>query len=145
MTRSRAAINGGGASKGHSICARSPGRQRFPADLLIQLDPPRVPRAPEAGISALLLRAAVLRAARDDEHRIRWDARLAYPVPPRSLLVLLTSHPTCEVHHWPSLASVERAMRLQRRSVNRLLRDLEERGILDIRQRDFASNKVGAS
>jgi DNA-binding transcriptional regulator LsrR (DeoR family) len=43
------------------------------------------------------------------------------------------------------LASVERAMRLQRRSVNRLLRDLEERGILDIRQRDFASNKVGAS
>jgi hypothetical protein len=46
---------------------------------------------------------------------------------------------------WPSLARLERARRLHRRAGIRLLRKLDERGILDPRPRDIAAGKAGAT
>jgi hypothetical protein len=94
--------------------------------------------------SALVLRAALGGAPRDDGRRVRREARVTYPVSALSLLVLLASQPTREVQPWPSLASLERATRLHRRSVIRLLRELEARGVLLTRPRGFAAGKAGA-
>jgi hypothetical protein len=107
----------------------------------------RLPFASRAqrGGSVLVLRAVLFRARQDDRHRVRREARVMHAVAPRSLLVLLASQQTREVQPWPSLAMLERATPLHRRSVIRILRELEERGLLDTRPRDVAAGKAGAT
>jgi hypothetical protein len=50
-----------------------------------------------------------------------------------------------EIQPQPSLASIERATTLDRRSAVRIVRDLEERGLLCARPRNFAARKAGAT
>ena len=66
-------------------------------------------------------------------------------VPPLWRLLLHLLPQTRAGHLWPSRARVERAMRLHRRAVTRLLRELEQRGVLATRPRDVAAGKAGAS
>ena len=51
MSCAHAGIHGRDASHGPSHRARSSRRRLFPADLLIELDPPRLPGAAEVGIT----------------------------------------------------------------------------------------------
>ena len=64
---------------------------------------------------------------------------------PRWLWVLLAAQPPREVQRWPSLASVERTTQRPRRSGIRIVRALEERGLLKALPRNFAVRKAGAT
>jgi DNA-binding IclR family transcriptional regulator len=66
-------------------------------------------------------------------------------VPPRWLSVLLAAQPPREVQQWPSLASVVRTTQRPRRSVIRIVRALEERGLLNALPRNFAVRQAGAT
>ncbi|MEP7124501.1 MAG: hypothetical protein ABJE95_26470 [Byssovorax sp.] len=99
---------------------------------------------PRAG-AALVRRPIGLRAPQESAHRLRGDACVTDTSPPRGLLVLLAAQQTREVESWPSLASLEGTTRLSRCSVLRIVRELEERGLLDARPRHVVAQKAGAA
>jgi hypothetical protein len=59
--------------------------------------------------------------------------------------VLHASREPREIPPWPSLARIERAPTLHRRSVIRIVRDLEEHGLIDARLHHFAARKASAT
>ena len=65
-------------------------------------------------------------------------------MPPSPTLSRLLSHMR-KGYPWTSLATVERAARRHRRSVIGILRELEEHGILEMRPRNVAAGKAGAT
>jgi hypothetical protein len=80
--------------------------------------------------TARVVRSAPLLVLRDEERCVRPDARGLDPAAPIWRLLLLASEPARERTPWPSLARLKRATRHTRRSVIRLVRDLQARGIL---------------
>lgn len=98
----------------------------------------------QRGGSALVPRAAQRRDPRDGERRARRKTRGMDPVPPLWRLVLLLLPQARESHLWPSRATVEHAMRLHRRAVIRLFRELDQRAVLSTRPRNLVAGKAGA-
>jgi hypothetical protein len=99
----------------------------------------------QCGGSVPGLGATRRRAVRGDEPRARRETRGMDPVPPLWRLVLLLLPQAREGRLWPSRGKVERAMRLHRRAVIHLFRELDQRAVLSIRPRRVIAGKAGAS
>lgn len=66
------------------------------------------------------------------------------PVPPLWRLLLLLLPQAREGQLWRSRVRVQRAMRLHRRAVIRLFRELDQRAVLSTRPRSVLAGKAGA-
>jgi hypothetical protein len=73
------------------------------------------------------------------------QARVNATLPALWLLVLRASRKTHEVQRWPSLATLTRTSRLDRRSVVRIVRELEASGLVEARPGYITTRKAGAA
>ena len=96
------------------------------------------------GGSALVVRSAQRRAVRDDGRRARRETSEMDPVPPLWRLLLLLLPQAREGQLWRSRVRVQRAMRLHRRAVIHLFRELDQRAVLSTRPRSVLAGKAGA-
>ena len=65
--------------------------------------------------------------------------------PNKWILVFLATQQPHEVQRWRFLASVAHMAPLRRRVIGLLVRELEARGLLDVRSRKCAARKAGAT